>query len=239
MHFIQIKKLTNYIHHHKSWIITAIVSSLVCFALLKPQAFMDLWLTKDQQGQLLFHQGKYNQASKTFVDNRWQAYSAYGAQEYKTSATLYGQFTEKEDLLAQANALAHGREYIKARDLYQSIIQTFPNYTAAQKNIAIVQDIIDEINLLSANQQAEQGESSKDLGDEPQTADGAERQDGPPQELEQLTAEQLLLDDNLNEMWLRQVQKNPARFLSHKFYLQLSSTKKATISDADESTAND
>ncbi|RHW76982.1 hypothetical protein [Colwellia sp. RSH04] len=224
---------------HKILLLSIVSACLLCFALLKPQVFINLWLTKDQLGQWLFYQGKYSEASKTFIDARWQAFSAYGAQEFKTSATLYSQFSHKEDLLAQANALAHGREYIKARNLYQYTVQKFPNYLAAQTNLVRVQAIIDEINLLSASQKAEQGESSKELGDEPQTADGAERKDGPQQELEQLTSEQLLLDDNLNDMWLRQVQKNPERFLSHKFYLQLTSSKqKETINtnkdDTDE-----
>lgn len=203
------------------------------FAIIKPQAFADLWLTKDQQGQWLFKQGKFDKASKVFMNTRWQAFSAYGAENFKDSATLYSQFNDKEDLLAQANALAHGREYVKARDMYQQILNTFPRYKAAQTNLAIVQAIIDEINLLSASQKSEQGESSKELGDEPETADGAERQDGPPQEIEQLSSEQLLLDDNLNEMWLRQVQKNPERFLSQKFYLQLSSKNKQKAVDTD------
>ena len=205
----------------KRLILTAMVIGLLLFAVLKPQAFMDLWLTKDQQGQLLFNQGKYLQASKTYTDNRWQAFSAYGAQEYKTAATLYSQFNDKESLLAQANAIAHSREYIEARNFYQQILAKYPNFQAAQTNLAIVQAIIDEVNLMSESQRAEQGESSKELGDEPQTGDGAERKDAQVQEVEQLTSEQLLLDDNLNEMWLRQVQKNPERFLSQKFYMQL------------------
>jgi len=227
-------KLIAYITQRKIWFMGFFLFILVCFAVLKPQSFVDLWLTKDQQGQILFNQGKYSQASKTFINTRWQAFSAYGAEEYKTAATLYSQFNHKEDLLAQANALAHGREYLKARNLYQDIINMFPNYLAAQTNLSIVQAIIDEINLLSASQKAEQGESSKELGDEPQTADGAKREDGPPQEIEQLTSEQLLLDDKLNDMWLRQVQKNPARFLSHKFYLQLNNDNTVSTTENSE-----
>lgn len=219
----------------KRLIFAAIIIGLLMFAVLKPQAFIDLWLTKDQQGQLLFNQGKYLQASKTYTDNRWQAFSAYGAQEYKTAATLYSQFKSKEDLLAQANAIAHSREYIQARNLYQQILANYPTYQAAQTNLAIVQAIIDEVNLMSASQRAEQGESSKELGDEPQTGDGAKRKDGPVQEIEQLTSEQLLLDDNLNEMWLRQVQKNPERFLAQKFYMQLKAAQSNNASDTKES----
>jgi len=200
------------------WLAT--LSALMAFIILKPSDFIDLWLTKDQQGQLLFNAGHYEQASKTFNNVHWQAFSAYGNEDYNTAATFYSQFNNKEDLLAQANAFAHGRHYLKARDLYHRISTQNPDFTAAEQNRELMQGIIDEVNLLSESQKAEQGESIKELGDEPQTGDGAEKKEPRPQEVEQLNAEQLLLDPNLNEMWLRQVQKDPDRFLSQKFYFQ-------------------
>lgn len=209
------------IRRNKRIIITTFVLIAALFAYLKPQQFTDLWLTRDQQGQLLFKLGHYQQASNTFKSTQWQAYSSYGAEQYKNAATLYSQFSDVENQIAKANALAHAREYLSARNLYQQILMIDPQNLAANTNIKIVQDIIDEVNRLSASQAQEDGESIKELGDEPQTGDGAEREVAPKeQEVEQLSAEQLLLDPSLNAMWLRQVQKNPAHFLSQKFYMQ-------------------
>jgi|TARA_R100001377_G_scaffold85043_1_gene70084 Ca-activated chloride channel family protein len=206
---------------NKRTIITILILIGSLFAYLRPQQFTDLWLTRDQQGQLLFKLGHYQQASNTYKNTQWQAYSSYGAEQYKNAATLYGQFTEVENQIAKANALAHAREYLSARNLYQQILTIDPQNLAANTNIHIVQAIIDEVNRLSASQAQEDGESIKELGDEPQTGDGAEREVAPKeQEIEQLSAEQLLLDPGLNAMWLRQVQKNPAHFLSQKFYMQ-------------------
>lgn len=200
------------------WVLT--LSTLIAFILLKPGKFIDLWLTKDQQGQLLFNTERYEQASKTFTNVHWQAFSAYGSEDYKTAATFYSQFSTKESLLAQANALAHSREYLKARDLYQNTLTKYPDFIAAENNRDVVQIIIDKVNRMSESQAPEEGESIKELGDEPQTGDGAEKKEGSPQQVEQLSSEQLLLDPSLNKMWLRQVQKDPARFLSQKFYFQ-------------------
>ncbi|KGJ89642.1 tetratricopeptide repeat protein [Colwellia psychrerythraea] len=209
------------IRRNKRFIITTFVLIAALFAYLKPQQFTDLWLTRDQQGQLLFKLGHYQQASNTFKSTQWQAYSSYGAEQYKNAATLYSQFSDVENQIAKANSLAHAREYLTARNLYQQILMIDPQNLAANTNIKIVQDIIDEVNRLSASQAQEDGESIKELGDEPQTGDGAEREVAPKeQEVEQLSAEQLLLDPSLNAMWLRQVQKNPAHFLSQKFYMQ-------------------
>jgi Ca-activated chloride channel family protein len=208
-----------------------IVLALVIYA--KPQQFLNLWFTADQQGQFLFDRGEYKKASSRFTHTEWKAYSSYGAEAYKNAASFYSQYPDLKHKLAQANAIAHSREYVDARNLYQKIINetleassTNNNEVkkAAETNIKIVQAIIDGVNRMSDSQKAE-GES-KELGDEPQTGDGAETKELPPQEIEQLTAEQLLLDPKLNEMWLRQVQKDPSQFLSQKFYMQLEKQKK-------------
>lgn len=221
---------------NKRAIVTLILLLTLVLIYFKPQQFADIWLTKDQQGQMLFLLGDYEKASAQFNDTQWQAFSAYGAEDYKNSASLYGQFNNKEMRLAKANALSHHRDYVKAKVIYLDILSKWPNDKAATNNLAIIQAIIDETNRLSESQQAEQGESSKELGDEPQAGDGAEREYAETQEVEQLTSEQLLLDPSLNEMWLRQVQKNPARFLSQKFYMQLENAANSGKAASQENT---
>jgi len=231
-------KLLSSARNNTKIVITLFIMTTCIFAYVKPQQFIDLWLTRDQQGQALFHLGYYQQASTLFKSTQWQAYSSYGAEQYKNAATLYGQFKDSENQVAKANALAHGREYVKARNIYQQVLRLDPQNIAASSNIKIVQAIIDEVNRLSASQRAEEGESIKELGDEPQTGDGAEREEAPKeQEIEQLSAEQLLLDPSLNEMWLRQVQKNPANFLSQKFYMQQETKNQRSVNNKNETSA--
>jgi Ca-activated chloride channel family protein len=210
--------------------VTLIVIVVAVLTYIYPQQFIDLWLTRDQQGQILFNTQRYEQAATLFTDTRWQAFSLYGAEKYDQAATLYSQYDSEDELLARANALAHARRYVKARDLYQLMLEKELNYLAASTNIKIVQKIIDDVNRMSESQKEEQGDSSKELGDEARTGDGADKKEMQKQQVEQLTAEQLLLDPALNEMWLRQVQKDPARFLSKKFHMQSESQK--TVSSA-------
>ncbi len=193
---------------------------IALLAYLKPQEFADLWLTPDQQGQLLFQLGDYQQAAEHFESTRWLAYSLYGAENFDQAATLYDQFDNNQAQLSRANALAHARRYIKARNIYLELLSKDSTNPVALHNIKIVQKIIDETNLLSESQQAEEGESSKELGDAPQTGDGGQKKEGRKQVVEQLDAGQLLLDPALNDMWLRQVQKDPALFLANKFQIQ-------------------
>ncbi|WNC74149.1 hypothetical protein RGQ13_09205 [Thalassotalea psychrophila] len=194
---------------------------LAGFVYVKPQQFANIWLTKDQQGQILFKLEKYDLAAKVFTNTRWQAFSLYGAEQFEQASLLYSQYDHVGDRLAKGNALAHARRYVKARAVYQAILNDYPENSAALQNLAIVQAIIDEVNRMSESQKAEEGDSPKELGDEPQTGEGADKKEAQTQEIEQLSAEQLLLDANLNDMWLRQVQKNPAQFLGQKFHMQL------------------
>ena len=192
---------------------------------------MDLWLTRDQQAQVLFNLGYYRQAAITFSDPQWQAYSYYAAEDFEQAASIYSQFDNLEARFYRANAMAHGRHYVKAREEYLAILAEKSNHHGAQQNLKIVQALINEINLTSQNQTSEQGESSKPLGDMPKTADGALRKDRVALKITQLTAEQILQDAKLNELWLRQVQKNPARFLSYKFQQQVEQ-KKPTVNQS-------
>lgn len=204
---------------HKTKIYVVLITTVIAFIYFKPQQFIDLWLTRDQQGQLLFNLGKYDQSATRFTNTRWQAYSLYGAEKFDQSATLYSQFKGADEMLARANALAHNRRYIKARDMYKDILLNFPEDQSALHNQQLVQKIIDDNNRLSESQKGDEG-ASDELGDEPQTSDGAEKKQARKQVIEQMSAEQLLLDPALNDMWLRQVQKDPAQFLSRKFLLQ-------------------
>jgi len=217
---------------HKRTMYLLLMILLSVFIYLKPQSFTDLWLTRDQQGEILFYFDRFDEAAATFTNTRWQAFSFYGAERFDQAATLYSQFTTPQDVLARANALAHNRRYVKARDMYQFILDKNPEDSTAKNNLAIVQAIIDDVNRLSESQKPEEGASSKELGDEPQTGDGAEKQEARKQVVEQLSAEQLLLDPAINDMWLRQVQKDPARFLSQKFNMQ-------NVSPTDGGTKND
>lgn len=198
-------------------------SFILCgFIYFKPQAFTDLWLTRDQQGYVYFKLGKYDLAAVTFTNQRWQAYSFYAAEKFDEAAIIYDQFDDTESIFSRANALAHARRYVKSREIYKELLSIAPSHKGGINNLAIIEDIIKQVNLMSKSQKAEAGDAPQELGDKPQTGDGENKQELRKQEVEQYSAQQLLLDKQLNEMWLRQVQKDPASFLTNKFQMQYS-----------------
>ena len=213
-------KIRNGIQRHKIKFMMILLLGLSLMVYFKPADFLNVWLTKDQQGILYFKIGSYDKAAHHFSSVRWKAYSLYAAEKFDIAAKLYNQFDGISEQLARANALSQARRYVKARNVYQNILSKMPEHPVALHNIKIVQSIIDDVDRMSESQMAEENESSKELGDDAQTGEGSERVDTKQQEIKQLTAQELMADPELSKMWLSQVQKNPARFLSIKFHMQ-------------------
>jgi Ca-activated chloride channel family protein len=184
--------------------------------------FAELWLSPDQQGRWLMQRGDYREAAARFSNPMWKGMAYYYAEEFKLAAEYFSRVDSEAARFNRANALAHSQNYLPAVRLYERILQANPGHTAALRNRDIVQAIIDAINLMSESQ-ADEGLGSKELGeDDPQRAEGADRQTFEQQELVQFTAEEVLQDPSINEMWLRSVQRDPSHFLGVKFSMQLS-----------------
>ncbi|MUK61739.1 VWA domain-containing protein [Aliivibrio fischeri] len=216
------------------------------------QWWMDLWLTPDQQGQWYFDRNEYAKAAQHYQNPLHKGVAFYYAAQYQQAYTafmagipdLQNALEENRSVNTQdkidnqknidvllfntANALARQREYLAARDLFQAIVNRSPYNKAAQHNLTLIQNIIDEINRLSESQ-ANTGEveQSQDLpDDEPQTADGADEQVLESQIIKQtLSAEQILANEKVAEKWLRRVEAAPKYFLQNKFHMQTLSDK--------------
>jgi Ca-activated chloride channel homolog len=186
--------------------------------------FTGLWLTADQQGWLLMKRYHYGEAASRFEDLRWKALAYYYDEQFMLAAEYFSRSDSDDALFNEANARAHARDYVRARDRYDRLLARNPDYPGAADNRKTVQDIIDEINRLSESQLQEQGVSGEDKelgGDDAIPAEGAEELSFEQAELLQLTAEDILQDPETSEMWLRGVQPDPSAFLAIKFNMQL------------------
>lgn len=184
--------------------------------------FADLWLTPDQQGRLLMQRGDYREAARRFRDPMWKALALYYAEDFMQAAAWYARSDSDAALFNEANARAHARDYLRALRRYDRLLARSPDFPGARANRARVQALVDEINRLSESQQPEPGEDSTELGeDDPRAAEGADQQVWRKAEIEQLSAEQVLGDEAVRDMWLRGVQRDPAAFLATKFSMQL------------------
>ncbi|MEZ5504129.1 MAG: VWA domain-containing protein [Halioglobus sp.] len=186
--------------------------------------FADLWLTGDQQGRLLMQLGHYQDAAARFTDPMWKGLAYYYDEQFMLAAEYFSRRDSDDALFNEANARAHGRDYVRAVNRYDRLLARNPGYPGAAQNRARVQAIIEEINRLSESQQQEAGVSGEDkeLGsDDAIPAQGADEISWQQAEIKQLTAEDILRDPATGDMWLRGVQKDPASFLAVKFSMQL------------------
>ncbi len=184
----------------------------------------DLWLTRDQQGRLLLQLGHYRMAAARFEDPMWKGLAHYYAEEFMTAAEYFSRRDSDIALFDEANARAHARDYLRALNRYDRLLARDPDFPGAAANRARVQEIVDEINRLSESQQQEPGVSGEDKelgGDDAIPAQGAEELSWEKAELKQLSAEEILQDPAIAQMWLRAVQQDPSRFLAIKFAMQL------------------
>lgn len=185
-------------------------------------SFYGLWLTKDQQGMIAYKQGDYNEAAELFAAPLWKGLAKYKAEDYKAAHEYFMRIDNNEGLFRAANALARSREYVAARALYRDILKIYPDDEDAAFNLALVHKIIEEINQFSESQKNTENDASKELGDAPVTSEGADEVTTKEMLVaEKLSAEQLLQDDALNELWMQRVQSDPALFLSNKFQIQM------------------
>ncbi len=188
------------------------------------QWFTDLWLSGDQQGRLLLQVGEYRAAAARFEEPMWKGLGYYYAEDFMLAAEYFSRSDSDDALFNEANARAHGRDYVRAVNRYDRLLSRNPDYPGARQNRQRVQELIDEINRLSESQQAEPGVSGEDkeLGtDDAIPAEGAEELSWEQAKTVKLTAEQILEDPATGEMWLRSVQQDPSNFLAIKFGMQL------------------
>lgn len=199
------------------------------------QWWWDLWLTPDQQGQRLFNKLEYLEAAKHFSDPLRKGTAYYYASEFELahSAFLEMQNNPSEEvrdygLYNAASALARQREYLAARDLLKSLASK-PTLSEAlrpdvEHNLKVISGIVEEINQMSESQAGTEQDSSTELGDAPQTAEGADEQTSADKMIkETLSADDILGNQDMADKWLKRVESDPKDFLRSKFQIQLRS----------------
>ncbi|MGR5414170.1 vWA domain-containing protein [Vibrio astriarenae] len=192
------------------------------------QWWWDLWMTRDQQGQRLMNRGHYLQAAHQFESPIYQGVAYYYGRDYQQAHHAF--MAAQSDLgdLYASMALARQREYLASRNLLQQLSDK-PNLDSnlrhkVEQNLSAVKAIIEEIERYSESQMntTDGAEESFEIGDNPQTSEGAE--ETVTEELlmkESLNANEILGSEALAQRWLDRIESDPSLFLQNKFYLQL------------------
>ena len=186
----------------KKQIIAAIIVVLAISIYAKPQSFINLWLTRDQQGHVYFERGDYEKAALTFANTKWVGYSYYLQGDFKQASAIFSQFDDLESKFAKANADAHAGKYQLAIEQYEQVLTLEPEHEGARFNK-------DMLVKLLATMVKKPG--AKPIDDEGKVTFRKEKMDA--KDIKDKAAEKSISD----KLWLENVQKNPEKFLRKKF----------------------
>ncbi|ERM62155.1 hypothetical protein P780_04725 [Vibrio mimicus CAIM 1882] len=192
------------------------------------QWWLDLWLTPDQQGQWWFTRGEYLKAAAAYQSPINKGIAYYYGSEFRLAQAAFMQSDTDLGRYYAASALARQREYLAARRLLRTLAEkeTLESDLKAdiEHNLKVIEGLIDEINQASESQANSIGDQETSIElpeDQPQTAEGADEKTTQDKMIrDTLSADQILGDPQLAQVWLKRVEANPQRFLQAKFQLQ-------------------
>ena len=150
---------------------------LLCLPLLlllgTPQTAMafsldDLWLRADQQGQRLLEAQRPKEAAERFSDPQWRGLALYEAGDYAAAAEQFALSDSAASLYNRGNALARSNELEAAVDAYERALEIDPQLPQAEKNKALVQELLRQREQQQTQQQDQPDEQNRDDSDEQQ-----------------------------------------------------------------------
>lgn len=194
-------------------LVTAIALAALMREAAAVQAFVDLWLTRDQQGALAFSDGDYALAVERFEDPAWQGVAAYRGGRYEAAAAAFGRLPSAEGFYNRGNALYKGRDYRGAIKAYEQAVVMAPAWTEAVDNLALARWTLAYIE--EQREQSDTGDESE-LGADDVTFDN---EDDRGKAIE-ITRDSTI-EKQSAEKWMRTVDTRTADFLRTRFRIEL------------------
>lgn len=168
--------------------------------------FVDLWLTRDQQGRVAFQRGNYAEAAALFDDPMWRGIALYRAGRYDDAVQSFARIDSPESDFNQGNALAQQGRFVEAAQRYEQALKRRPKWSAAEANLALVRKLIPP----DDKDQDQDQELQPNKGDKIQF----DKKGGEGQMQTMVSTEQSA------EMWMRAIQTSPTDLLAREFELQ-------------------
>ncbi|TLX58154.1 hypothetical protein DN826_05455 [Stutzerimonas nosocomialis] len=134
---------------------------LLLFNPAPAQAFEwnDLWLRPDQQGQHLLEQQRPAEAAERFADPRWRALAHYLAGDYAAAIEGFALGDSAADHYNRGNALARSDALEAAIEAYDQALERQPDLAQAQRNKALVEELLRQRKVQQAAQEQQPGQS--------------------------------------------------------------------------------
>lgn len=179
--------------------------------------FMNLWMTPDQQGRYYFENGNYDEAAKRFKDPLWKGVSYYSNENYEAAIGEFAKVNTPEGYFNLGNAYAHSKNYEEAVRNYKISIRLKPDYKEALANLELIRSLIGK-KKKEEDEQEHGGDPSFEADEIKFDEKGKKGKKG---EIEQ----SMFTEEQIAEMWMRNIRTSPADFLKMKFAIQTENGK--------------
>ena len=195
-------------------LLAATLAALLALLLIKQpgDGFLDLWLTPDQQGRLLFEKKEYVAAAETFFDPAWQGMSHYRAGQYVEAADAFARQGDATAFFNRGNAFLKAFEFRKAIVAYEQAVNDAPDWTEARENLELARYTLEYVERI--REQGDTGEESGIGADDVVYDNEGER--GSDTEVSRDSA----VEAQSAEKWMRAVDTETAEFLRSRFLLE-------------------
>jgi Ca-activated chloride channel family protein len=203
----------------------------------------DWWYTSDYQGQLLYEQGRFEEAAEKFQDLSHKAAAAYRAGDYETAAELFALDSSATGKYNQALTLAKLGRYEEAGKLFDEALGLDPDFAQAKAGLEKTQQIIHQLDSVTRFGEQKAVTKTKDKAapkkkePTPEDDDSAEtetKKKPKPGESEEEVATNIRRaresdkpdttaqkpGDDAQRILLQKVNADPAEFLRRRFELQ-------------------
>ncbi len=206
----------------KGWTLYSVLVASTLLTSVAPQQaqadFIDWWFTKDQQAQLAYNRGDFEEAAELYELNSekslyWKGVAYYKANQFKDAQQTFSLIQTPEGAFYEANSYVQQKLWDQALEGYDRALSLRPDFPQAMINREKIARIMVELEKKRAERNAEHREESKD-GAEENTGDDkkASDDDGAESEMDQGEAGSLEPDS-----WLNGLQVTPAKLLFNKF----------------------
>lgn len=181
--------------------------------------FMNLWLTKDQQGRYYYEKNDFEKAAERFENKLWKGISFYKIGNYEAAINQFAQLNDAQSYFYLGNSYARLKNYEAAINSYKEAINIGGVMPEAQFNLKIVEGIVKKLEEEKKKDDEQQGNEPTFSADEIKFDEKGKK--GKEGEVEELKLSQ----EKMADIWMRNIQTSPADFLRRKFYIQSESKK--------------
>jgi Ca-activated chloride channel homolog len=172
--------------------------------------WMDLFLTADQQGRFYFEQGDYEEAAQRFADPLWKGLSNYRSGNYSAAIDQFALEGSADADFYLGNCYAQLGDYPAAVASYDDALTARTDFPQAVANRELVAALIPPPPADEPSQQGDPHFKPDEVKFDDQGKKGKEG------EVERT----VFTDEQMAEIWMRNIQTSPADFLRRKFAIQ-------------------